>query len=220
MSGTFLVGDEVKWTSQSAGYWKMKRGVVAAVVPPMRPTNVRLGLPPCFLGGRLDQYRLRFDVLGRDHETYLVVVPNESGRGKPALYCPIVKHLRHVRPVSEGAELFKPLPRDVTRVVVSLKPFRTAQRVVVCAAMKTEAVPRGGGKKRIVLVASPRHYDEVMRGQLAALSGDTVVGREQGFLDQWGNFMDRKEAAIVARASGQRLRNPNPEAELFSEDLY
>lgn len=46
-------------------------------------------------------------------------------------------------------------------------------------------------------------------------------GEVQGFIDQFGMFMDRKEAAIVARESGQLARYGDifPEV-LFSEDLY
>ena len=46
---------------------------------------------------------------------------------------------------------------------------------------------------------------------------------EQGFLDQYGVFMDREEAMQVAIDSGQPLdmkRNGTPENELFSEGLY
>lgn len=46
---------------------------------------------------------------------------------------------------------------------------------------------------------------------------------EQGFIDQWGKFMNREEALAVATAAGQiNVRRPKtfPETELFSEDLY
>ncbi|HHC1760037.1 TPA: hypothetical protein ACN7E6_005248 [Klebsiella pneumoniae] len=45
----------------------------------------------------------------------------------------------------------------------------------------------------------------------------------QGFIDQFGVFMDRKEALQVAREAGQlniaRIKTW-PDNELFSEDLY
>jgi hypothetical protein len=46
-------------------------------------------------------------------------------------------------------------------------------------------------------------------------------GEVQGFIDQCGVFMDRKEAAIVAKESGQLARyGDNIPKILFSEDLY
>lgn len=47
---------------------------------------------------------------------------------------------------------------------------------------------------------------------------------EQGFIDQWGTFMDRKEAYQVAKAAGQILYGPHlghcEPPELDSSDLY
>jgi hypothetical protein len=46
-------------------------------------------------------------------------------------------------------------------------------------------------------------------------------GAEQGFVDQWGTFMDRKEAYAVAVAAGQILYGPHLSGgELDSSDLY
>ena len=44
---------------------------------------------------------------------------------------------------------------------------------------------------------------------------------EQGFIDNKGNFYNRKAAAEYMKARGQRTRLGNlPMEELFSEDLY
>lgn len=44
--GVFKVGDTVQWTSQSAGTWKTKRGVIEMVVPAgKRPSLRGAGLP-------------------------------------------------------------------------------------------------------------------------------------------------------------------------------
>jgi hypothetical protein len=51
----------------------------------------------------------------------------------------------------------------------------------------------------------------------------STFGEVQGFIDQYGVFMDRKEAYAVASAAGQiNTRRPKgyPEYMLFSEDLY
>lgn len=89
-------------------------------------------------------------------------------------------------------------------------------RVVVCAANKY-------GDK---VFLGARHFDERMR---EAMQGSDIpawhkaYGETQGFIDQWGVFMDRKEALLVATAAGQiGVRRPkgNPADMLFSEDLY
>lgn len=92
-------------------------------------------------------------------------------------------------------------------------------RFVVCAACKYGDL----------IIAGARHYDLVMQSQLNLLSekdelkylnGAEVV---EGFIDQYGKFMDRKEAFIVAKEAGQlnvRRRTPDDSEELFSECLY
>jgi hypothetical protein len=46
---------------------------------------------------------------------------------------------------------------------------------------------------------------------------------QQGFIDQYGVFMDRRESLEVATAAGQinvRRTKTNPVNQLFSEDIY
>ena len=57
------------------------------------------------------------------------------------------------------------------------------------------------------------------------LIDDTSYKMEiQGFLDDQGNFLDRKIAYIIAKTSGQLARPGDPKLyqgnELFSEDLW
>jgi hypothetical protein len=91
------------------------------------------------------------------------------------------------------------------------------QRRVVCAAVK-------GNKGSIVCGA--RHFDNIMRMGCLAFNpqtGETFKDpRQEGFIDQFGVFMDRKEAKQVAEAAGQIFRRVgDPESdELFSENLY
>jgi len=92
-------------------------------------------------------------------------------------------------------------------------------RFVVCAACRYGEM----------VICGARHYDLVMHSVLAQLREDRlfdfeVAGKaEQGFIDQRGVFMDRREAYKVAEAAGQlnvrREKSPNC-IELFSEDLY
>lgn len=83
------------------------------------------------------------------------------------------------------------------------------QRRVVCAAIR----------KGSVLICGPRHFDFTMHEQIAR-AGVNMRDAEQGFIDQWGRFMDRAEALEVAKAANQILIKTPPEDRLFSEDLY
>lgn len=94
-------------------------------------------------------------------------------------------------------------------------------RFVVCAA----------NRYGDLIVAGARHFDMVMHSQLRYIREDRlldfeILGRaEQGFIDQYGVFMDREEAYDVAEKAGQlnvrRLKSGNVGVrELFSEDLY
>lgn len=92
-------------------------------------------------------------------------------------------------------------------------------RFVVCAACQYGDV----------IIAGARHYDGVMRSQLMAYPKDHPVRTMkrslvvQGFIDQYGVFMTREEALVVAKEAGQinvRREKTFPEDELFSEDLY
>lgn len=98
------------------------------------------------------------------------------------------------------------------------------QRRVVCAANRLRDQPHR-------IICSARHFDPLMRAQIAACEGSAVwKTSEQGFIDQWGVWMDREEAMLVARAAGQVVR-PNygasrgcgprlDDPQLYSEDLY
>lgn len=104
-------------------------------------------------------------------------------------------------------EPYKTDPDDITKVYV--RPKLSVQRVVVCAANRIGDV----------ILCGARHWDEIMHKQAAAM-GFEGQKAEQGFIDQYGQFMDRKEAKIIALASGQKLRDANGGDLLFSENLY
>lgn len=89
------------------------------------------------------------------------------------------------------------------------------QRIVVCAANKY-------GDKLFIGV---RHFCPIMRDNMKDFDIPFMrkeFGETQGFIDQYGVFMDRKEAYEVAKANGQvgRYRPKNPGEWLCSEDLY
>jgi hypothetical protein len=89
-------------------------------------------------------------------------------------------------------------------------------RRVVCAANRT--------KKGTVLLGA-RHWDRWMVEQ-ADLQGIRGGNEEQGFIDQYGNFLTRKEAWDVAKRKNQIIRyvanqsNETVDDILWSENLY
>lgn len=88
------------------------------------------------------------------------------------------------------------------------------KRFVVCAANKYgEFVFTGVRHFCPVMIFNMSHYDVKGLRQ--------EHGEVQGFIDQHGIFMDRREAAIVAAQAGQleRYGDSKPDV-LFSEDLY
>lgn len=90
-----------------------------------------------------------------------------------------------------------------------------SQRRVVCAAIRLDDK----------LVVGPRHWDGVMHSQCDTAARianhDKHEKEEQGFIDQRGVFMDRREAWKVADAAGQILFRCGGDGErLFSENLY
>lgn len=85
------------------------------------------------------------------------------------------------------------------------------QRRVVCAACRHRSTQR--------IVCGPRHFDPIMRTSMGPERWGGLA--DQGFIDQWGTFMDRAEAFQVAKAAGQILYGPHLLGdELDSSDLY
>lgn len=88
-------------------------------------------------------------------------------------------------------------------------------RRVVCAAIRR--------KDDGAMVCSARHFDAAMHSQI---EGSFYMRHqwqeaEQGFIDQFGVFMSRKEAWIVANAAGQVIRRVGgDDGCLYSENLY
>lgn len=83
-------------------------------------------------------------------------------------------------------------------------------KVIVCAAM------RQGN----IIVAGARHFDSIMLSQIKAMN---IPKRdwEQGFIDQYGNFLTREEAWGVADTAGQIKKViSGMKGLLWSENLY
>jgi len=90
------------------------------------------------------------------------------------------------------------------------------ERRIVCAAI---AYPRIG-----IMLVGPRHFDKIMQDQYDRFFSVTPPDGEenvQGFLDQYGEFLTRKEAHEVAKNANQIIRRcGGDEGKLFSENLY
>lgn len=92
------------------------------------------------------------------------------------------------------------------------------QQVVVCAACRRDEI----------IIAGARHFDKVMISQIKAIEGELRPGAgalwEQGFIDQFGDFLTREEAMKIAIKAGQKVDiergcGGNKDI-LFSEGLY
>ena len=85
------------------------------------------------------------------------------------------------------------------------------QQVIVCAAIKSGDV----------ILCGARHCDSVMQGQAKAM-GISMQRCEQGFIDQFGDFLTRKEAMEIVKISGQpfSIERNQGDSVLFSEGLY
>lgn len=86
------------------------------------------------------------------------------------------------------------------------------QQVVVCAANKVGDL----------VLCGARHWDSIMCKQADAL-GIKGGREEQGFINQFGEFLTRKEAMQIVKENGQRFdieRNGGSDSELYSEGLY
>lgn len=95
--------------------------------------------------------------------------------------------------------------------VFSHRPVRR----VVCAACRSGEL----------IIAGARHFDSVMHRQIAAIDPEKRPRHwEQGFIDQFGVFMNRQEAMQVALAAGQPVDIERgcggDKTTLYSEGLY
>lgn len=72
-----------------------------------------------------------------------------------------------------------------------------------------------------LIVCSPRHFDPLCHALIEMYNID-ATGAEQGFVDQYRNFYNRKEAYDIAERNGQINKTVGTELSriLFSENLY
>jgi len=93
------------------------------------------------------------------------------------------------------------------------QPPKDVKPWIVCAACRATAD----------VVTSARHFDRLMHEQMNKYYLRKNERWEQGFIDQWGRFYNRKDALKVVKESGQPFndkRNGGSDCMLYSEGLY
>lgn len=87
---------------------------------------------------------------------------------------------------------------------------------IVCAAIKSGHT----------IITGARHFDTIMQPHVSIhkdYTDEICIKWEQGFIDQFGNFYNRKDALQIVKESGQPFnaeRNSGSGNELYSEGLY
>ena len=109
---------------------------------------------------------------------------------------------------------YSPLVSDFTKQYT----YRgnTKPRVVVTAANKV--IDEHGADTGLLLVGA-RHCDKVMVAQSDLLPLGHNWVHNQGFIDQYGQYLTREEAMTVATTNGQTLIGEDW-GELYSENLH
>jgi len=98
---------------------------------------------------------------------------------------------------------------------IKWNPSENAHTVIVCAANRNRFTKH--------IICGARHWDNIMRTQAKKIPFLNYVEWEQGFIDQFGKFYNRKEAMNIVGVNNQPFnyeRNGHQAEELYSEGLY
>lgn len=106
---------------------------------------------------------------------------------------------------------WSPWLKDTTKQYIN-KHFLPIPRKVVASACRS---PDGE-----VMLVGARHFSPTMRAQMKAMGVDKAHDWEQGFIDQWDQFISREEAMDIVLTNDQPLREPVRGDKLYSENLY
>lgn len=71
----------------------------------------------------------------------------------------------------------------------------------------------------VYVVLRPGRHHHIIR-DMHARGLSAKATREQGFVTTTGRFVDRREAAAIAKAAGQIKEKTGPDDVLFSEDVW
>lgn len=90
---------------------------------------------------------------------------------------------------------------------------KLTQRRIVCAALQHKTFGD--------IIIGVRHYCPIMRQQIQGKDSNwSNQNVTQGFIDQFGEFHDRKAAWLIAEAASQIIVDQFQKGILFSENLY
>ena len=85
------------------------------------------------------------------------------------------------------------------------------KQIIVCAAVKVNSL----------IICGARHFDAAMSAVIDAVNEPcSGANMEQGFIDQRGNFFDRRDAWVIAESAEQIKRRVGDDGVLYSENLY
>ena len=104
---------------------------------------------------------------------------------------------------------YHPMHDNITHIYINDE--RSIPRYVVCAANRRESDG--------LIICGARHWDKIMHAVADALP-DRTDKWEQGFIDQYGFFLTRKEARYIVEKNKQALRDYGLLDDLYSENLY
>ena len=93
------------------------------------------------------------------------------------------------------------------------KGIAKPQQYIVCAACKINEI----------IFCSARHFDTIMRAQIKAAGYLPRAHVEQGFIDQFGEFLSREDAMAIVKINEQKfdiICNGGSDVYLYSEGLY
>lgn len=65
-----------------------------------------------------------------------------------------------------------------------------------------------------------RHHHVLWAMDIMKVAQSDLSGDQEGFLTNWGRFVDRRAAALIASAAGQLLDKQTTPVQLYSEDLW
>ena len=107
----------------------------------------------------------------------------------------------------------------------SLKAFSHEQEIVNISKLRRVVCAACRSSKTGTMVLGPRHMDNVMRVHVELTPNhDYHDFDDQGFIDQWGIYMNRQEAWKVAEAAKQIVYRCGGDTAkggtLYSENLY
>lgn len=94
---------------------------------------------------------------------------------------------------------YQPDPDDFTKIYIS--ECLRIPRHIVCAAN----LFNHNGKE--IIVTGVRHWDPIMSAAVDAIGIDDKKDHEQGFVDQYGIFVTREDAATIATKNEQTMRD-------------